>query len=453
MKPTKPLKIFILEDDLWYGTMLEHYLSLNPDYHVTRFENEKEFFNRLHENPDVVTLDYTLSEQDGNKVLKKIKATNPDTEVIMISGQEDIATAVELLKLGAFDYIVKDEDTKDRLWNTLIHLQEIKGLKKEVETLKDELKKTYDFSKVIIGQSDPIKKVFSLIEKATKTNITVSITGETGTGKEMVAKAIHYNSARQKNPFIAINVAAIPKDLLETELFGHEKGAFTGAVGRRIGKFEEANKGTIFLDEIGEMDMHLQAKLLRVLQEREITRVGGNVLVPIDVRIIVATHRDLLTEVTNKTFREDLYYRLLGLPIALPPLRDRGNDILILAKYFIQSFCTDNRMQLKSLSPDAQQKLKSYHYPGNVRELKSLMELATVMSDSQIIEAADINLETVNHFGNLLHKETSLREYETQIIQHFLNKYDQDVMLVSKKLNIGKSTIYRMLQNGEVAVR
>ena len=255
MKPTKPLKIFILEDDLWYGTMLEHYLSLNPDYHVTRFENEKEFFNRLHENPDVVTLDYTLSEQDGNKVLKKIKATNPDTEVIMISGQEDIATAVELLKLGAFDYIVKDEDTKDRLWNTLIHLQEIKGLKKEVETLKDELKKTYDFSKVIIGQSDPIKKVFSLIEKATKTNITVSITGETGTGKEMVAKAIHYNSARQKNPFIAINVAAIPKDLLETELFGHEKGAFTGAVGRRIGKFEEANKGTIFLDE---MEVHYQ---------------------------------------------------------------------------------------------------------------------------------------------------------------------------------------------------
>lgn len=201
------------------------------------------------------------------------------------------------------------------------------------------------------------------------------------------------------------------------------------------------------------MDMHLQAKLLRVLQEREITRVGGNVLVPIDVRIIVATHRDLLTEVTNKTFREDLYYRLLGLPIALPPLRDRGNDILILAKYFIQSFCTDNRMQLKSLSTEAQQKLKSYHYPGNVRELKSLMELATVMSDTLTIEAADINLETVNHFGNLLQKETTLREYETQIIQHFLNKYDQDVMLVSKKLDIGKSTIYRMLQNGEVAVR
>ena len=216
MKPTKPLKIFILEDDLWYGTMLEHYLTLNPDYQVMRFETEKDFYQRLHENPDVVTLDYSLTEGDGSKVLKKIKDFNPEIEVIMISGQEDISTAVELLKSGAFDYIVKDDDTKDRLWNVLIHLQEIKGLKKEVETLKNELKKSFDFSKVIIGQSDAIKKVFTLIEKAAKTNITVSISGETGTGKEMVAKAIHYNSPRHKFPFIAINVSAIPHELLES---------------------------------------------------------------------------------------------------------------------------------------------------------------------------------------------------------------------------------------------
>ncbi|MBH2003391.1 MAG: sigma-54-dependent Fis family transcriptional regulator [Sphingobacteriia bacterium] len=453
MKPAKPLKIFILEDDLWYGTMLEHYLSLNPDYQVQRFETEKDFYQKLHDNPDVVTLDYSLTEGDGGKVLKRIREYNPEIEVIMISGQEDISTAVELLKSGAFDYIVKDDDTKDRLWNVLIHLQEIKGLKKEVETLKNELKRSFDFSKVIIGQSEAIKKVFNLIEKAARTNITVSITGETGTGKEMVAKAIHYNSPRHKYPFVAINVAAIPNDLLESELFGHEKGAFTGASEKRIGKFEEANKGTIFLDEIGEMDMHMQSKLLRVIQEREVTRIGGNAVIPIDVRIIVATNKNLLSEVNIKNFREDLYYRLLGLPIELPPLRERGNDILILAKHFIQSFCSENRIPVKTLSNAAMYKLKSYNYPGNVRELKSLMELASVMSDDDVINEDNINLESNSNFGNLLNKETTLREYEIQIIQHFLNKYDQDVLGVAKKLDIGKSTIYRMLQSGEIVTK
>ncbi|WP_026752174.1 sigma-54 dependent transcriptional regulator [Sediminibacterium sp. C3] len=452
MRPTKPLKIFILEDDLWYGTMLEHYLSLNPDYQVSRFETEKAFFQQLHEQPDVVTLDYALAEgdADGSKVLKKIKERYPETEVIIISGQDQITTAVELLKSGAFDYIVKDEDTKDRLWNVLLHLQEIKGLKKEVEQLKNELKKNYDFSKVIIGQSESIQKVFALIDKAAKTNITVSLTGETGTGKEMVAKAIHYNSPRHKYPFVAINVAAIPPDLLESELFGHEKGAFTGAQSKRIGKFEEANKGTLFLDEIAEMDIHLQAKLLRVLQEREITRIGGNAVIPIDVRIIVATHRNLLKEVQEKKFREDLYYRLLGLPIELPPLRERGKDYLILAKHFIQSFCSDNRLPLKTLTPESIAKLKQYYFPGNIRELKSIIELAVVMSESDLIYPSDINIDASDQFGNLLFKETTLKEYEKQIIQYFLNKYNQDVIAVSKKLDIGKSTIYRMMQRGEL---
>lgn len=452
MKPTKPLKIFILEDDLWYGTMLEHYLSLNPDYQVSRFETEKAFFQQLHEQPDVVTLDYALAEgdADGSKVLKKIKERYPETEVLIISGQDQITTAVELLKSGAFDYIVKDEDTKDRLWNVLLHLQEIKGLKKEVEQLKNELKKNYDFSKVIIGQSESIQKVFALIDKAARTNITVSLTGETGTGKEMVAKAIHYNSTRNKYPFVAINVAAIPPDLLESELFGHEKGAFTGAQSKRIGKFEEANKGTLFLDEIAEMDIHLQAKLLRVLQEREITRIGGNAVIPIDVRIIVATHRNLLKEVQDKKFREDLYYRLLGLPIELPPLRERDNDYLILAKHFIQSFCSDNRLPLKTLTSESIAKLKQYDFPGNIRELKSIIELAVVMSESDLIYPSDINIDANDQIGNLLFKETTLKEYEKQIIQYFLNKYNQDVIMVSKKLDIGKSTIYRMMQRGEL---
>ncbi len=450
MKPANGLKIFILEDDRWYGAMLEHHLSLNPDYQVTKFENEKDFLKAMYDAPDVVTLDYSLSEMDGNQVLKKIKEISPETEVIIISGQEDIATAVNLLKTGAFDYIVKDEDTNDRLWNLLVRLREIKDLRKEVATLKSELKKNYDFSNSIIGQSDPIKKVFGLIQKATTTNITVSITGETGTGKEMVAKAIHYHSNRQKHPFVAINVAAIPRDLLETELFGHEKGAFTGAVEKRIGKFEEANKGTVFLDEIGEMDAMLQAKLLRVLQEREITRIGGNAIIPIDVRIIVATHRNLLEDVKEKKFREDLYYRLLGLPVEMPPLRERGNDILVLAKHFLKEFCTDNKIEVKQISPEAFQKLRSYPFPGNVRELKSLIELAAVMSDGISIEEKDLNVEIMGGVSSLLAEENTLREYELKIIKHFMEKYDNDVLMVAKKLDVGKSTIYRMIQNGEL---
>ena len=429
--------------------MLEHYLSLNPDYQVKRFENTKDFFQSLHELPDLITLDFTLPDMDGSQVLKKIKLQYPDLKVIIISGQEDIRTAVNLLKEGAFDYIVKDEDTNDRLWNAIQHLQEISTLKKEVENLKGELKKQYDFSKTIIGQSDAIKKVFTLIEKAAQTNITVSITGETGTGKEVVAKAIHYHSARSKNSFVAINVAAIPKELLESELFGHEKGAFTGAAGKRIGKFEEAHKGTLFLDEIGEMDMVLQAKLLRVLQEREVSRIGGNAVVPIDVRIIVATHRNLQEQVKNGHFRQDLYYRLLGLPIELPPLKERGSDIFILAKQFIQSFCKDNNLAIKSLSPSAQKKLLAYHFPGNVRELKSLMELAAVISDGDTIEDKDIMIESSEALSDLFMKEKTLKEYEIQIFQYFLDRYN-DVLEVAKKLDVGKSTIYRLIQTGEL---
>src|SRR6516225_3544832 len=387
-------KVFIVEDDVWYGSMLQHYLSLNPEYEVKRFESPNDFFAQLHENPDVVTLDYSLPDCDGAEVLKKIKEHNPDIRVIIISGQEDVATAINLLKNGAFDYIVKDDDTKDRLWNSILHLREIRNLKEEVESLKTQVGRKYDFSQMIIGKSESIEKVFGMIEKAAKTNITVSITGETGSGKEMVAKAIHYNSDRHKQPFVAVNVAAIPKDLLESELFGHEKGAFTGAATRRIGKFEEADKGTLFLDEIGEMDINLQAKLLRVLQEREITRIGSNGVTPINVRIIVATHKNLLEEVKNKTFREDLYYRLIGLPIMLPPLRERGNDIIILAKNFADGFCRENKIEKKTISPEAQQKLLTYSFPGNVRELKSIMELAVVMTDSENILPEHITLNS-----------------------------------------------------------
>jgi two-component system, NtrC family, response regulator AtoC len=401
----------------------------------------------------VVTLDYSMPDMDGNEVLKKVKEINPSIQVIIISGQDDVSTAITLLKNGAFDYIVKNEDTKDHIWNSLNHLREIIGLRQEVETLKEEVGRKYDFSRFLIGKSDSIQKVFGLIEKAAGSNITVSINGETGTGKEMVARAIHYNSDRQKKPFVAVNVAAIPKELIESELFGHEKGAFTGALTRRIGKFEEANNGTLFLDEIGELELNLQSKLLRVLQEREIVRVGGNEVVPVNARIIVATHRNLMEEVQQKKFREDLYYRLIGLPIHLPPLRERSSDIVLLAKHFIEQYCKENQLEKRVLSPESQEKILAYPFPGNVRELKSVMELAVVMADGVTIQPENITLQALSSASNLMNQEKTLKEYEAQIIQHFLDKYDRDVLLVARKLDIGKSTIYRMVNAGELSIK
>lgn len=448
-----PFKIFILDDDVWYSELLEYHLSLNPDYELKKFHSAKDFFAFLHEQPDVVTVDYSLPDKNGGEVLKMLKERAPETQVIIISGQEDIATAVNLLKQGAYDYIVKDEDTPERLWNTINKIRETASLREEINHLREEISQKYDFSNIIIGNSPAIKKVFSLMDKGVKNNITVSINGETGTGKELVAKAIHYNSIRKKQPYVAVNVAAIPRELIESELFGHEKGAFTGATARRIGKFEEANKGTIFLDEIGELDISLQAKLLRVLQEREITRVGGNTVVPVDVRIIVATHKNLAEEVKKGTFREDLYYRLLGLPINLPPLRERGSDILVLARHFMDAFAKENSMPRKSLSPAAQAKLLSYSFPGNVRELRALVELAIVLADEDVVQEHDINFSITNNDKDLLAKELSLKTYTTKIIQHFLDKYDHNVLLVADKLDIGKSTIYRMIQNNELRVK
>lgn len=289
------------------------------------------------------------------------------------------------------------------------------------------------------------------MEKAVKTNISISITGETGTGKELIAKAIHYSSKRKNKAFVAVNIAAIPRDLIESELFGHEKGAFTGAITRRIGKFEEADGGTIFLDEIGEMDPNLQAKLLRVLQEREVVRIGGNQVVKLDVRIIAATHRDLSLEVKENRFREDLYYRLLGLPIHLPPLRERGNDVIIIAKHFLDHFSKENQLPKFKITQEAQEKLLQYHFPGNVRELKSVIELSAVMAEGQEVRSQDITFTSSKGIDSLLNQEMKMEEYMYRIIRHYLNRYDNDVLEVARRLDIGKSSIYRYLKEMEAA--
>ncbi len=444
------MKIFVVEDSIPYAKVLVHHLGLNPDNEVEHFSDAMSFLNQLHRIPDCVLLDYSLPDLSGIQVLKRIRSQIPDLPVLIVSGQEDVGTAVDLLKEGAYDYIVKDANAKERIWNALNNIRENARLRKEIDVLREEVNQKYDFSN-IIGSSPGIKQVYKLIEKATRTNITVSITGDTGTGKELVAKAIHYNSKLRNKPLVSINIAAIPTELLESELFGHEKGAFTGAVSKRIGKFEEADGGTLFLDEIGEMDMSLQAKLLRVIQEKELNRVGSNKTVKVNARLLVATNRDLKEEVKLGNFREDLYYRLLGLPIHLPPLRERGGDIMMLAKHFLAAFAKDNGFGEMKISAEAQHRMLSYPWPGNVRELKAIIELAAVLSDDGIIEEKDLNFNSVSdEMDTLVSEGLSLKEYNRRLIEHYLRKNDNNVVEVAKRLEIGKSTLYRMIKNDEI---
>lgn len=445
-------KIFIVEDDKWYGEILAYHLGLNPDYKVTRYESAKDCLAKLSDKPDLITIDFSLPDMQGDELFRKIREVNPTVPVVIISGQDEVTVAVKLLKMGVSDYLIKDEATKDLLWNSVVKIRENQSLKKEVEHLREELGQKYSFEKSIIGQSEKLKKVFAMMEKAVKTNINVSVTGETGTGKEVVAKAIHYNSDRKKKNFIAVNMAAIPKDLVESELFGHEKGAFTGALARKAGKFEEANGGSIFLDEIAEMDLSLQSKLLRVLQEREVIRIGGNEKVKLDIRLIVATHKNLSEEVKKGNFREDLYFRIMGLPIELPPLRERDNDVLILAKHFADEFAKENKLGIISFTKEAKEKLLQYSFPGNVRELKAVVDLSVVMCENNEIRADDITFASTMRDDFFVGENKTLRQHTCDIIQYYLSKNDNDVVATAKTLDIGKSTIYKMLQDGELTV-
>lgn len=442
-------KIFIVEDDPFYGRLLKHHLSLNPDYEVELFTSGKACLQEMYRKPDVVSIDYGLPDMTGDVLFNKILAVNSNVPVVIISGQDDIATAVDLLKKGARDYIVKDDNTKDLLWRSIINIRENRELKHEVEMLKGQLEEKFSFDS-IIGNSQAMQRVYAILKKAVKSNINVSITGETGTGKEVIAKAIHYNSERSKQPFVAVNMAAIPENLLESELFGHEKGAFTGAVGRKPGKFELAKDGTLFLDEIAEMDLALQSKILRAIQEREFTRVGGTETIRFRARLLTATHRDLEVQVREGKFREDLYYRIMGLPVALPPLKDRGEDVLLLADFFIKGYCRENKTGSLKLNKSGKEKLLKYHFPGNVRELKAIIELACVMTETNGISAEDIRFSGLRSQQDIVFGEKSLRQYTVEIIGHYLEKYNNNVVQVAEKLDIGKSTIYNMLKSGEL---
>ena len=442
----QPTRIFVVEDDPMYQRMVKYIMEMNPDHEVHVFSTGKDCLDSLTRKPDIISLDYNLPDMSGEEVFRKIKMFDQDIGVIMISGQQDVGTAVQLLREGAFDYITKDTETKERLLHSLNRIKDTHRLRQEVDSLKEQLAVKYEFGRMLVGQSKQMREVFQLMEKAVKSNITVSITGETGTGKEVVAKSIHLNSARRKGPFVAVNMSAIPKDLVESELFGYEKGAFTGAMARKKGQFELADGGTLFLDEIAETDLNMQAKLLRALQEREFIRVGGEKPVPFDARLIIATHKDMSEEVRSGNFREDLYYRLLGLNIRLPALRERGNDILILAQVFLEEYAKSQKITKLELSKEAKNKLLLYDFPGNVRELKAVIELAAVMADDGMVSGDDIRFNSVRQEAGFLREEMTLEEYKNRIVQHFLDKYDNDVLRVAKKLDIGKSTIYRMFK-------
>ncbi|SNR30460.1 sigma-54 dependent transcriptional regulator [Flavobacterium sp. ov086] len=445
----KSFKIFLVEDDPFFGETLKYHLKLNPDFEVFLFKNGKECLDNLFQNPNIICLDFGLPDITGDLLLKKIHQTNNKIPIIVISGQEEIEVAVDFLKSGAKDYIVKNTYTKELLWNSIIKIRENLKLIDEVEELKEKLKQKFSFENTILGQSEAIKAVLNKINKSLTTNINISITGETGTGKEMVAKAIHYNSDRKHKPFVALNMAAIPKELIESEFFGHEKGAFTGANQRLIGKFEQADGGTIFLDEIAELDLNLQSKLLRALQEREVTRLGGKGVIKFNVRLIIATHKDLKEEVKKGTFREDLYYRIVGLPIELPPLRERGHDVLLLAKHFIELFAKENKLKTISISREAKDKLLKYKFPGNIRELKSIIELACVMCENNEISVEDLTFSSIKDSDFFLSEDKTLKEFTSEIILHYLKKNNEDVIKTAKQLDIGKSTIYNLIQSSQ----
>jgi DNA-binding NtrC family response regulator len=367
-------------------------LALSAAGHeVEEASNGNAALERLHESYfDVVVSDLKMGGSDGLDVLRTTKALHPTVSVILMTAFGTVNTAVEAMKIGAFDYVQKPfeiEEMEVKIEKAL----ELKRLRHELDYLRNEQQETYDFEK-IVGNSEALQRVLGVVKKVAKSNSTVLIHGETGTGKELIAGAIHHNSLRAARNFVKVNCAALQENLLESELFGHEKGAFTGADRQRIGRFEQADGGTLFLDEIGDMSPSTQAKILRVLQEHEFERLGGTRTIRVDVRLIAATNRDLPAMVAAGGFREDLYYRLNVVSIQTPPLRERKEDILALAMSFLRRYGNELKKRLDGVDPDAQKLLMRYNWPGNIRELENAIERAALLAERSVVTADDLRL-------------------------------------------------------------
>ncbi len=447
-RPMKPsFTAFAVEDDPFYRKLVVHALSLDADFEVQGFENAAALRKALGKTvPHLITLDFRLPDATGKELLDFLQKNYPSVEVIMISEQQDVATAIDLLHAGAYDYIVKDDELRNRLLQNLSRLKKQFELESRVKDLEQMLQAQSNQAVPFVGESKTLQPVKDLAHKAAQSHITVTITGETGTGKEVLAKFIHANSNRAHKPFVAINMASIPEQLMESELFGYDKGAFTGADTAKAGKFEEAHGGTLFLDEIAELGLPMQSKLLRAIQERKIVRLGSTKEISFDCRIITASHKDLKIEVKEKRFREDLYFRFFGISIDLPPLRDRGKDLFLLADFFAAQAVKDQGLQAVKFSKEAQQKMQQYQWPGNIRELKAVVELAVVLSGGNEIGENDIHLKHSDFLEDQLQQHKTLRQYEVAIVQHFLNQFDGDTKKTAQHLDIGQTTVYRMMK-------
>jgi Nif-specific regulatory protein len=380
--------VLIIDDDESVRDALKDFLEENG-FKVTTAPNGRIGLELLKEDIfDILLVDLMMPGMGGLDVIKETSALHLTTPVIMVTAYASVQTAVDAMKLGAFDYVTKPF-IPDELLIVINRTIELSRMQRENVLLKKQLKRKYDFEG-LIGDSIQMQKVYEIIEKVADTDSTILITGRSGTGKELVAKTIHFNSSRSEKPFVPLNCAAIPRDLLESELFGHEKGAFTGALVTRIGRFELAHEGTLFLDEIGELDPSLQVKLLRVLQEREFERVGGTKTIKVDVRIIAASNRDLEKATREGKFREDLFYRLNVIPVHIPSLGERTEDIPLLIDYFMHKFSRKRKREPLKFSPEATGCLLSYRWPGNVRELENLIERLTILVSENTVDVSDL---------------------------------------------------------------
>jgi len=409
---------------------------------------------------DAVLLDLRMPLVDGQEVLKRLKRLDPSLPVIVITGAGDTPTAVACMREGAFDYFEKPIDW-DKLHVCLENACTVRSLQEEVRELRRSLRAQYGFDS-IIGQSKKMREVFDAIQRVAETDVTVLLEGESGTGKELVARAIHFNSPRRGKPFVAVNCAAIPETLLESELFGHERGSFTGAVGRRIGRFEQADGGTLFLDEIGEMSPATQVKILRVLQERRFERVGSNRSIEVDVRIISATNKDLLEEVKRGRFREDLYYRICVYPIHLPPLRERTEDIPALVGHFIEKFNRKlpRRRQVRAVTSEALEYLLRYPWPGNVRELENVIERSMLHATDGVLRPRNLppHIRSPESASGetapgswcealrLSREIPRMEEVELELLKLALRLTKNNVTAAAARLGIGRTTLYRKIK-------
>ena len=392
-------RFFVVDDDRHYARLLSYRIDKDPHHEVHVFHSGEDALDQLDAlRPDLILLDIMMPGLGGMETLRRLQLFQPDLPVVMISAQGTADVAVEAMKGGASDYITKGQDDLVKLDVVVQRMKDRVRLAREVEQLRAEVAQKYGMDE-IVGDSPAMERVYQLVQKTLRGNLTVAIQGESGTGKELVARAIHFNSdplpgKPEVGPFVVVNSAAIPKELMESEFFGHEKGSFTGAHARHIGKFEQADGGTLFLDEVGELNLELQAKLLRALQNREITRVGGSGTIKFECRVISATNKDVLAMVRDGSFREDLYYRLFQFPIDLPPLRARGNDVLLLAQGVLEDYLEAHpQFKGKRLSGDAVRAMMDYGWPGNVRELKSTVERAILISDGDEITESDLLID------------------------------------------------------------